>query len=62
MPKISVTILLSGAQVQPDKILEKVFSQIKANGLKINIEKCIFSVDQIGFSGHILTSHGIAPN
>ena len=40
----------------------KCISQIEANDLKTNKEKCISSVDHITFSGHTLTSHGIAPD
>ena len=39
-----------------------MFSQIKANGSKINKEKFIFSVDQILFSGQTLTNHDISPD
>ena len=35
---------------------------MKANGLKFNKEKCIFRVNRIRFSGHTLTSHGLAPD
>ena len=60
---ISDDIIIWGtSQEQNDNTLKKVFSRIKANGLKINKEKCIFSVDQITFSGHTLTSYGIAPD
>ena len=60
---ISDDIIIWGtSQEEHDNTLEKVFSCIKANGLKISKEKCIFSIDQITFSGHTLTSHDIAPN
>ena len=58
---ISDNIIIWGtSQEQHNKTLEKVFFQIKANGLKINKKKCTFSADQITFSDHTLTSHGIA--
>ena len=47
---ISDNIIIWGtSQEQHNKTLEKVFFQIKANGLKINKKKCTFSVDQITF-------------
>ena len=60
---VSDDIIIWGtSQDQYDNTLEKVYSCIKTNGLKINKKKCIFRVDQITFSGHTLTSHGIAPD
>ena len=55
-------IIWDASQKEHGNTLEKVFSRIKTNCLKINKEKFIFSADQLTFSGHTLTSHGIAPD
>ena len=41
--------------------LKKVFSIIKNNGLKVNLEKCHFFKQKVELLGHILSINGVAP-
>ena len=42
-----------------DKNLTAVLERIKAAGLKLNKEKCIFSTDEVQFLGHLINKDGI---
>ncbi len=41
--------------------LYKLFSALAANGLAINLEKCIFAVPTLEFLGHRISAAGSAP-
>ena len=41
--------------------LEKFFSVLAANGLAINLEKCVFAVPSLEFLGHTVSTEGSAP-
>ena len=60
---ISDDILIWGkTQEEHDENLKQVLNRISNSGLKINLSKCIFSVDNITFGGHKLSSQGISPD
>ena len=42
--------------------LDKLFSTIAKNSLKINLKKCIFGVQELTFAGLKLTNKGIIPD
>ena len=42
--------------------LDKLFDTITKNGLKINLKKCIFGVQELTFAGLKLTNKGIIPD
>ena len=42
--------------------LDKLFDTIAKNGLKINLKKCIFGVQELTFAGLNLTNKGIIPD
>src|SRR5579884_1184630 len=42
--------------------LQKVFQRIREAGLKLNLEKCNFTRDNLPFLEHIITQDGISPN
>ena len=42
--------------------LDKLFDTIAKNGLKINLKKCIFGVQELTFAGLKLTNKGIIPD
>ena len=42
--------------------LDKLFDTIAKNGLKINLKKCIFGVQELSFAGLKLTNKGIIPD
>jgi hypothetical protein len=41
--------------------LEAFFSALAANGLAINLEKCIFAVSFLELLGHMISVAGLAP-
>ena len=41
--------------------LEKFFSVLAANGLAINLSKCVFAVPSLEFLGHSISAEGSAP-
>ena len=43
------------------KDLDRVFSILESNGLKVNVEKCHFFQQEVELLGHILTTNGIKP-
>ena len=43
------------------KHVEQVFSLLAQNGMIINLNKCMFGVEQLIFLGHLVTSEGILP-
>ena len=42
-----------------DQTLRKVLNRIRANGLKLNKSKCVFSVPELTFLGHVISKDGI---
>ncbi len=41
--------------------LRTLFSILAANGLALNLEKCVFAVPELDFLGHRITAAGVAP-
>ena len=37
-------------------------SPLAANGLALNLEKCVFAVPELDFLGHRITAAGVAPS
>ena len=42
-------------------LLQQVFDRLIANGLKINLEKCVFGNNEVSYLGFTLTPNGISP-
>ena len=42
-------------------LLQQVFDKLIANGLKINLEKCVFGNNEVSYLGFTLTPNGISP-
>ena len=60
---VSDDILIWGRnQQEHDKNLNTVLSRLLNAGLRINRDKCMFSVNSLTFGGHRLSSTGIAPD
>ena len=60
---ISDDILIWGStQEEHDKNLTTVLQRLLEHGLRLNREKCIFSVYKLIFAGHLLTANGIKPD
>ena len=60
---VSDDILIWGRnQEDHDNNLDQVLSRLLSAGLKVNKEKCVFSVDNIVFGGHCLSKDGITPD
>jgi hypothetical protein len=41
--------------------LRTLFAILVANGLALNLEKCVFAVSELDFLGHRISAAGIAP-
>ena len=54
--------LFSENQVDYDKLLHDVLSRLSAAGVTLNRSKCKFSVTNVRYLGHIITSDGISPD
>ena len=60
---ISDDILIWSSSIDEMKErLDKLFDTIAKNGLKINLKKCIFGVQELPFAGLKLTNKGIIPD
>lgn len=44
------------------KIRDKVFSQMRKTGLKLNKAKCEFLIKQLTYLGHLIIHEGIKPD
>ena len=44
---------------QHDECLRKVMMRVRECGITLNIEKCQFSMSQLTFMGHVLSSRGV---
>lgn len=55
-------ILANDNEVEHLQQIESFFETIQNNGLKLNIEKCVFGRRQIKYLGFILSSQGISPD
>jgi len=55
-------VVKSPSHLQHSKDLTKVFTALRKFKLKLNLEKCVFSVDNEKFSGFVLTQRGIEAN
>ncbi len=38
-----------------------LFAILAANGLALNLEKCVFAVSELDFMGHCISAAGVAP-
>uniref|UniRef100_A0A5S6QPV6 Reverse transcriptase domain-containing protein n=1 Tax=Trichuris muris TaxID=70415 RepID=A0A5S6QPV6_TRIMR len=55
-------ILVTGpSEVEHDKRLDRVLKVLKANGLRLNKEKCYFAANEMEFLGFRVTKEGIRP-
>ena len=60
---ISDDIIIYGRnEISHNKSLHAVLKRLDENGLTINLSKCKFSVPEINFFGHKLSSKGLAPD
>jgi recombinational DNA repair protein (RecF pathway) len=41
--------------------LRTLFAILAANGLALNLEKCVFAVSELDFLGHRISAAGVAP-
>ncbi len=41
--------------------LRTLFAILAANGLALNLEKCVFAVPELDFLGHRISAAGVAP-
>ena len=42
--------------------LEQTFTKLQANGIKLNLEKCVFGIPRGMLLGFIISEHGIETN
>ena len=45
-----------------DNVLKKVLTRLEEKGIKLNLQKCIFSKHQLEFYGYVFTSEGMKPS
>ena len=56
-------MLISGQDDnEHDNRLEMFLNRVRKSGLKLNRPKCEISVDQVEYSGHLLTVDGLMPS
>ena len=55
-------IIWGKTREEHDQNLDAVMKQILKSGLKLNIEKCEYGVQELKFLGHILSADGIRPD
>ncbi|UYV83430.1 K02A2.6-like [Cordylochernes scorpioides] len=55
-------IVIWGATQEHDERLRCVLRKLQNSGLALNKEKCIFSVKEITFLGHLITERGVLPD
>jgi hypothetical protein len=56
------TTLRSALQIgKLTSLLGSIFSALAANGLAINLEKCIFAISTLELLGHMISAAGLAP-
>jgi hypothetical protein len=55
--------LLIHSKTHPEQllILDSVMERLEANGLKINLDKCVFGNQEVSYLGFTLTPNGISP-
>ena len=53
------TIIWRENQEQHDQNVRKVLNRIRANGIKVNKKKYVFSVPELIFLGHVISKDGI---
>ena len=57
-----MTLNWATSQEDHDKNLNEVLKRIQGSRIKINLEKCIFSGNQLIFSGRTLSDKGVTPD
>ena len=58
---ISDDILLWGSSIEElDKRTEEVFKKLHKSGLKLNLKKCVFGVQEVTFAGHVISKDGVS--
>ena len=55
-------LIYGDSEIEHDKRLAPFLKRVRKSGLKFNRPKCEISVDQVEFSGHLLTSNGLKPS
>ena len=59
---ISDDILVGGSPADHDEALGKVLHTLHENGITVNLKKCLFDVEELGFVGLIFNKDGIKPD
>ena len=54
-------LIASRTQEEHERHLHKVLERLNANGLTINLDKCVFGVSELEYLGHWVTQEGIKP-
>ena len=54
-------IIMSSSLEDRRKLLNLVFKRLEEHGLVVNTKKCVLAVNQLSFSGHIVSSEGVKP-
>jgi hypothetical protein len=55
-------ILIGGTVEEHDRALREVCSVLRAKGITLNPDKCVFDVDEVSFMGLIFSKEGIRPD
>jgi hypothetical protein len=53
--------VLSKSKEQHWTHLRTLFAILAANGLALNLEKCVFAVSELDFLGHRISAAGVTP-
>jgi hypothetical protein len=62
LPSESTTIVKRGSFDKYLVQLEEVFRRCLKAGLKLNVDKCRFGLNEIDYLGYIVTPKGVNPN
>ena len=54
-------LIHSSSNPQQLSILDLVMERLASNGLKINLDKCVFGNQEVSYLGFTLTPNGISP-
>uniref|UniRef100_A0A8C7XV38 ribonuclease H n=1 Tax=Oryzias sinensis TaxID=183150 RepID=A0A8C7XV38_9TELE len=55
-------VVFAESEEQLEQRLRQVFQRFQDRGLTLNIDKCIFGLQQIEILGHVITAEGIKPD
>ena len=56
------TLIYGKTQEEHDHRLQVALQRLKAAGVTLNQQKCLFSVSEITFLEHVISKHGIQPD